>query len=292
MPGMDNVDDCPLDDGLVAELAELSVMAADGAAALVRARLEPATVATKSSATDLVTDVDRAAEDYIVGLLQQRRPNDAVLGEESGVHPGDGSPAGNGVRWVIDPIDGTVNFVLGLPVFSVSVAAQLNGITVAGCVVDVMRDEVFAARRGHGSTVGRGAAVRRLKGPRLVELSDAVVATGFSYDAVVRARQGAVLAAVLGRIGNLRRLGSAALDLCYLADGRVDAYYEAGTQVWDRAAGVLVAVEAGVAVGGVAGSTLGECMAAAGPGLRNQFVEMLAAAGAATVLGEPNLTEA
>lgn len=290
MPRMNGADDSPPDDGLVAELAELAVLAADGAAALVRARLEPATVATKSSATDLVTDVDRAAEDYIVGLLQQRRPSDAILGEESGAHAGDSS--GNRVRWVIDPIDGTVNFVLGLPVFSVSVAAQHNGITVAGCVVDVTRDEVFTARRGHGSTVGRGADSRRLRGPRLVELSDAVVATGFSYDAAVRARQGAVLAAVLGRIGNLRRLGSAALDLCYLADGRVDAYYESGTQVWDRAAGVLVAVEAGVQVGGVAGSTLRECMAAAGPGLTDEFVEMLAAAGAATVLGQPDTSDA
>ena len=271
------------DDDLSRRLVELAVLAARGAAELVRSRLEPATVGAKSSTTDLVTDVDRAAEDYLVRLLLQHRPGDAILGEESGAH---GRSDADGVRWVIDPIDGTVNFVLGLPVFAVSVAAQVGGITVAGCVVDVVRDEVFSARRGHGSTVGLGVHARPLRGPRSVALGDAVVATGFSYDAAARARQGAVIAAVLGRIGNVRRLGSAALDLCYLADGRVDAYYEAGTREWDRAAGILIATEAGVRVGGVGGSTLHACTAAAGPELVDSFVELLAEAGAHAVLGE------
>ncbi len=281
-------DENPSDGDLSRQLAQLAVVAARGAAELVRSRLEPATVGSKSSTTDLVTDVDRAAEDYLVRLLQKQRPGDAILGEESGAH---GRSDADGVRWVIDPIDGTVNFVLGLPVFAVSVAAQVEGVTVAGCVVDVVRDEVFSARRGHGSTVGLGVDTRALSGPRSVALGDAVVATGFSYDAAVRARQGAVVAAVLGRIGNLRRLGSAALDLCYLADGRVDAYYEAGTREWDRAAGILIATEAGVRVGGVAGSTLHACTAAAGPDLVDSFVGLLAAAGADAVLGDAGATE-
>ena len=269
------------DDGLHAELADLAVAAARGAAELVRSRLKPNSVGTKSSSTDLVTEVDRAAEQQIISLLRRRRPNDAIVGEESGVHSGtDDAP----VRWVVDPIDGTVNFVLGLPLFSVSVAAEMDGVAVAGCVVDVVRDEVFSARRGHGSFVGVGSAARRLTGPRSVGLSAAVVATGFSYDAAVRARQGAVLAGVLGQIGNLRRLGSAALDLCYLADGRLDAYYESGTREWDRAAGVLIATEAGVRVGGVAGSTLHECVLAARPDLYEPLAALLADAGAATVL--------
>ncbi len=289
MLGMSLPDRSASDDDLSRRLLELAVVAARGAAELVRSRLGPATVAAKSSTTDLVTDVDRAAEDYLVRLLLQHRAGDAILGEESGAH---GRSDADGVRWVIDPIDGTVNFVLGLPVFAVSVAAQVHGITVAGCVVDVMRDEVFSARRGHGSSVGIGADARRLSGPRSVALGDAVVATGFSYDAAVRGRQGAVLAAVLGRVGNLRRLGSAALDLCYLADGRVDAYYEAGTKEWDRAAGILIATEAGVRVRGVAGSTLHACTAAARADLVDAFVELLTGAGADTVLGDAGAVEA
>lgn len=272
-----------------AGLEALAIDAARGGAELIARRLDPTLIETKSSATDLVTDVDRAVEAHVVGLIRSRRPGDAILGEEGGVHPSvrAGAPAGreSEVRWVIDPIDGTVNFVLGLPIFAVSVAAEVAGITVAGCVVRVRvgdgdgDGEVFHARLGGGSFLGLGARALRLHGPRTVGLDQAVVGTGFSYDSAVRTRQGAVLAAILGRIANLRRLGSAALDLCYVADGRLDAYYEAGTKEWDRAAGILVAAEAGVSVGAVGGGSdraaLDQCLLAASAELFPELASLL-----------------
>ncbi len=217
--------------------ARLSISRADGGVE----------VAAKTTTTDLVTDVDRASEALLIEAIGRRRPHDAVLGEESGRHPGAG---GSAVEWVIDPIDGTVNFVLGIPLFSVSVAARRDGVVLAGCVADVMRGEVFYARAERGSRVrAADGSDRALVGPRAVTLTDAVVGTGFGYEPQVRRRQGAVLAELLPLVGNVRRLGSAALDLCYVAAGRLDAYYESGLNDWDRAAGLLIAAQAGAQVG-------------------------------------------
>lgn len=238
----DRVVAVPAPSELEAIAVELATLA--GQLALDR-RAAGFSVGTKSSETDVVTDVDRAVERFIVDELARRRPSDIVLGEEGG----ETSSRGSAVRWIVDPIDGTVNFMLGLPVWSVSIAAETAEGTVAGCVHNPGAGATFHAARGSGAYLG----TRRLSGPRSVAVSEAVVATGFGYDAGRRARQGEVAGRLLGHVGNLRRLGSAALDLCALAAGWVDMYYEGPLNEWDLAAGVLIAEEAGVALSGLRG---------------------------------------
>jgi myo-inositol-1(or 4)-monophosphatase len=270
-------------------LRELAVEVASEAAHFVASH-RPAVdqIGAKSSITDLVTDVDRASERRLVDAIQSRRPQDLVLGEEAGQHVGRRA-AGldesgrEPVQWVIDPIDGTVNFVLGLPMYSVSVAARYQGVTVAGCVVDAVRSVAFHASLGGGSAVTDARGTTALSGPRPVPLNQAIVGTGFSYDTDVRRRQGAVVAAVITQIGNLRRLGSAALDLCFVASGQLDGYYEAGLADWDRAAGMLIASEAGALVGPLPGSTLSDTVVAAGPVLFDALTSVLVQAGAHNV---------
>ncbi|GAB2937232.1 inositol monophosphatase [Rhodococcus aerolatus] len=197
-------------------------------------------VATKSSATDPVTVVDTECEAFLRERLGAARPDVRVLGEEGGGDAGDVA----GLRWVVDPIDGTVNFLYGLPGYAVSIGAQLDGRTVAGAVVDVPTGEVYAAGLGRGATLD-GAPLRCSAAD---DLALALVGTGFGYDAARRARQGRLVAGVLPRVRDVRRGGSAALDLCSVAAGRLDAYYEHGTNPWDWAAGSLVAAEAGAVV--------------------------------------------
>jgi myo-inositol-1(or 4)-monophosphatase len=238
-----------------AELTRLATGLARRAGELaVERRRHGLAVSTKSSATDVVTDADRAVEQLLRAELARLRPADALLGEEGG----DGGRSGAPVRWLVDPIDGTVNFMLGLPHYAISIAAQLDGVTVAGCVLNPVSGDLFEATLGRGAYLGG----QRLGGPRAVPLAEAVVATGFGYDPVLRARQGLVAGRLLGRVGNLRRLGSAALDLCYLAAGWVDAYYEGPLGEWDFAAGLLIAEEAGVATSGLAGRPAGAAMVA------------------------------
>ncbi|CAN5556209.1 inositol monophosphatase family protein [soil metagenome] len=213
-------------------------------------------VTTKSSATDVVTEVDRSVEAYLVAELARRRPADGVLGEEAGTS----ARSTSGVRWIIDPIDGTVNFMLGLPQYAVSIAAEIDGVVVAGCVHNPTSGDTFHAAAGHGAFL-RG---RRLAGPRAVGLAEAVVATGFGYDADRRARQGRVVGELLARVGNLRRLGSAALDLCALAAGWVDLYFEGPLGEWDYAAGALIAAESGALLSGLHGRPAGTWMVAGG----------------------------
>jgi myo-inositol-1(or 4)-monophosphatase len=250
------------------DLAHLAVELAEGAAAIVRDRHQGVqAVEVKSTATDLVTEVDRAAERWLVDQLAARRPGDAVLGEEGGDRAGS-----NAVRWLLDPIDGTVNFVLGIPQFAVSVAVEVGGVVVAGAVCNPASGETFHALLGAGAYLGS----RRLTGPRDVPLAQAVVGTGFGYDAAVRARQAQVVAPLLPRIADVRRLGAAALDLCFLAGGRLDAYFEAGLNPWDYAAGGLVALEAGCVLSGLRGRPPGTSFyAAAGPELAPEFFALL-----------------
>lgn len=258
-------------------LAELAVELAGRAGALMmRHRAAGLSVDTKSSATDLVTDADHAVEEFLRTALARLRPGDAILGEEAG----SAGPADSAVRWVLDPIDGTVNYLLGLPQFAVSIAAQVQGRTVAGCVLNPSSGEVFHAAAGYGAYLGD----RRLTGPRSVPLDQAVVATGFGYDPDRRARQGAAVGRLLARVGNLRRLGSAALDLCALAAGWVDMYYEGPLGEWDFAAGLLIATEAGVATSGLAGRPAGTAMVAgAHPDRAEEFFELLTAIGVAEI---------
>ncbi len=227
-------------------LLAVAVEVAQEAAAFVAVSRagDPAVAATKSSATDVVTAVDQASEQLIRALLREHRPGDRVLGEEEGDPSGGGGGADRGpsrVRWVVDPVDGTVNFLYGLPQYAVSVAAELDGEVVAGVVVDVVRREVWSAVRGGGSTRD-GHPLRVRATPPLAER---LVLTGFSYEADVRAAQGQAVARMLPRVRDVRRFGSAALDLCFLAAGLADGYVEEGPQLWDHAAAGLVATEAG-----------------------------------------------
>lgn len=226
-----------------AQLEQLAVELATGAAEVVRAaRGRALDVEAKSTATDLVTAADKATESWLRGELARLRPDDAVLGEESGAEAGTSA-----VRWVIDPIDGTVNFVLGLPQYAVSVAAEVDGRTVAGAVLNPASGELFRAHLGGGAYLDD----TRLHGPRGVDLARAVVGTGFAYATQRRERQAAVVARLLPAVADIRRLGSASLDLCAVAAGRLDGYYEAGLNPWDYAAGLLIATEAGCAATGL-----------------------------------------
>lgn len=224
-----------------AELATLAADIAEDAAGLVQDRRTGRfRSATKTSATDLVTDVDRVAEARIVARLSDARPDDGVNGEEGASRRGI-----SGVVWHIDPIDGTTNFVYGLPGYAVSIAAQVDHAVVAGAVVDAMRAETFTAWQGGGARCN-GEPIRCTSE---TDLSQALVATGFSYLPDRRARQAEVLTRVLPAVRDIRRLGAASTDLCAVACGRVDAFYERGLQRWDDAAGCLIAVEAGAVVG-------------------------------------------
>lgn len=197
-------------------------------------------VRAKSTPTDLVSEADLAAERALREVLAVRRPDDAILGEEGG----DTGAGTSGLRWVVDPLDGTVNFLFAIPQWGVSVACEDAGGTLAGVVHDPLRAETFAAVRGGGTTLDG----EPLTPSRRDTLSTAMVATGFSYDAEVRAAQARVLSGVLPRVRDVRRLGSAALDLAWTACGRVDAYYERGLQPWDAAAGALLCERAGLTV--------------------------------------------
>ena len=195
-------------------------------------------VRSKSGPTDLVSDADFAAEKAIRAVLADRRPGDAILGEEGGA-TGDGD-----LRWVVDPLDGTINYLYEIPAFAVSVACEDASGTIAGVVLDPLRDELFAATRSGDATLN-GAPIEVGDRPDSLELT--MVATGFGYDPVWRARQAAVVARVLPEVRDIRRVGAAALDLAWNAVGRVDAFYERGLNVWDIAAGVLVCSRAGLA---------------------------------------------
>ncbi len=255
-------------------LTELAIELARKAAALIlQWRAQGFTVSTKSSPTDVVTEADRAVEELLRAELARHRPHDAILGEEGG----DGGPVEARVRWLLDPIDGTVNFMLGLPQFAVSIAAQVDGQTVAGCVLNPVSGDLFHATLGRGAYLGE----RRLTGPRSVSLAEAVLATGFGYDQQLRASQARVVAELLGQVGNLRRLGSAALDLCALAAGWVDLYFEGPLGEWDYAAGLLIAQEAGVRAAGPPGQPPGtQLVAAAHPERAEEFFALLYRLGA------------
>lgn len=223
------------------QLADLAETVARRAATGLRDLVETDAViaATKSSPTDLVTEADRATEAQIIAELTAARPDDGILAEESGHRDGT-----SGVTWIIDPIDGTTNFVYALAGFGISIAAMLDGEVVAGVVVDPIRSEVFRATRGGGATRnGRPLGPRRRS-----DLARALIGTGFAYRAGRRSAQAAVVAALIGEIRDIRRLGAAALDLCHVAAGRLDGYFESGLQPWDLAAGGLIASEAGCRV--------------------------------------------
>jgi len=304
------------------DAGELLTLAAKTAAAAARlladegAQARPEVVETKSSLTDVVTAMDRRAEALITEQIRAARPGDAILGEEGGEthgapapgQPDGGAPAAE-VRWIVDPLDGTVNYLYGLSDWAVSIAAEVAGTIVAGVVAVPLHGETFLAVRGQGawrrtdsglhSAVGSGAVRSGAVGSgavgsgpggsgadgdtalrcnRGVPLGQALVGTGFGYLPGRRRVQGEVVSALLPQIRDIRRGGSASVDLCMVAAGRLDAFYERGLNYWDYAAGALIAAEAGARVTGLAGRPPGSSMTvAAGPGLYEQLTGALAA---------------
>lgn len=226
------------------------------------------TVGSKSSPTDMVTEMDRAAEDLIVRRLRESRPDDGLIGEE-----GTSVASRSGVTWVIDPLDGTTNYLYRLPAFSVSIAAETEGDVVAGVVHNPVLAETYAAAAGEGATLN-GSPLVIGEAP---EMTSALVSTGFGYDPDRRREQAEVVARLIASVRDIRRFGSAALDLCSVASGRSDIYFEQGCQRWDMAAGALVAREAGAAVGSLEGEgwPTTEMAIAAHPALFEQFRELL-----------------
>ena len=248
--------------------------ARDGAASAVR---------TKSTPTDPVTIVDTETERLLRERLAELRPGEPIVGEEEG---GSADARSGRPTWVLDPIDGTVNFVYGLEAYAVSVGVQVDGVSVAGAVANVPTGEVFSAAAGQGAHVRRGAASTPLRCNALGDMSMALVGTGFGYEPERRRRQAEVLARVLPDVRDIRRIGSCALDLCMVAAGRLDAYYEEGVHVWDWAAGALVAAEAGALLRLPPADGNPGFITAAAPGLAEEFAAALRSAGAGVDLGE------
>lgn len=248
------------------DLLPLAVEAARAAGALLlegQAQVDRLGEAeTKTSATDMVTEMDRASEVLLASTILTARPHDAFLGEE-----GTAGVGTTGVRWVVDPLDGTTNYLYGFPAWVVSVAAEVEGEVAAGAVFDPNHDQMFTAVRGGGARCG--SQPLHVEGPP--DLSTSLVATGFSYDPSARGLQAAELAQLLPSVRDVRRAGAAALDLCWVALGRVDLYYERGIQPWDWAAGGLVAAEAGARVTSFADGTV----VAAPPQLHEPFLRLL-----------------
>jgi len=241
-------------------------------------------VATKSTVTDLVTDVDRAVETLIVERIRAERPGEAIVGEE-------GPSAAAVLRridaglvaseskicWYIDPIDGTTNFVYGYPAYAISIGVEVDGRRVVGVVHNLASGETFTAAEGRGAFLdGRPIRVSGRS-----ELSTALLGTGFAYDPEYRARQGAVLARLLGRVRDVRRSGSAAVDLCSVACGRLDAYYEQPLAPWDYSAGDVIVREAGGVTGSIGGGPIvrGSVLATS-PALLEPLLALLREAGA------------
>ena len=260
-----------------AVLRALAEDVARAAAVLVRehAARGVSVAATKSSDIDVVTAADRASEELIRRLVLAARPDDAFLGEE-----GDDIAGTSGVRWVVDPIDGTVNFLYGIPEYAVSIAAEVDGEVVAGVVVDVAKDVVYAGHAGGVPT--RDAVPLAVRGP--APLAHRLVATGFNYTRPVREVQAGAAARLLPHIRDIRRTGSCALDLCRVAEGALDGYVEEGVHLWDHAAGGFIARLAGARLLVDVGAG-GQEAVVCGP--EHGFEELLAAVRSAGFLAVP-----
>lgn len=232
-------------------------------------------VDTKSTSTDVVSAMDRDAEAMILADLLGARPDDGLLGEEGGERPGT-----SGVRWVVDPLDGTVNYLHRIPMWGVSIAAEEAGVAQVGVIHLPVFEETFVAVRGRGAWLVDAQGTQQLGGSACDSLPSAIVATGFGYSADRRRRQMEVMSGLITEIADIRRMGAAVFDFTSLARGRVDAYFEAGLNPWDLAAGALIAQEAGATVVGLHDDDASGFFVAAAPGivddLRRELVRLRA----------------
>lgn len=233
-------------------------------------------VDTKSTPTDAVSAMDRGAERLIVEMVLTACPDDGFLGEEGGEREGS-----TGRRWVVDPLDGTVNYLFRIPLWGVSIALEDADGSALGVVCLPDQDVAFLAVRGRGSWRVDAGKVTRLQGSGCSDLAQALVATGFGYSGARRIRQAEVLTSIIGRVRDMRRSGCAVVDFCWLAEGRVDAFYEYGLNAWDHAAGALIAREAGVVITPLEpDGSIGLFFVAAAPEIAGGLAELLLAAGA------------
>lgn len=258
---------------LLGELRELASDIAADAGALLAEHLheERSAVDTKSTGTDMVTEMDRASERLIVDRIREARPDDAIVGEEGASVPGR-----SGVRWVIDPLDGTTNYLYRLPGWNVSVGVEVDGRPAVGAVSVPSTGDLFSAATGGGAT--RNDRPLALLDP--APAATALIGTGFSYEPEVRTAQARNLQALIGRVRDVRRSGAAAADLCSVAAGRLDAYYESGLAPWDHCAGSVIAREAGARVESFDDHPLpGTLVVAAHPSRWDEFVTLLRDAG-------------
>jgi myo-inositol-1(or 4)-monophosphatase len=221
---------------------------------LVNQRPENMSYESKSTPVDLVTEMDKAAERHIVERVKQVRPNDSFLGEEGTALPPDNP---SNVKWIIDPIDGTVNYFYNHPYWAISIGVEVDGEIQVGVVAAPLLHETFYAIKDGGAFVLHDGVKKQLKTNTGASIGKALISTGFGYDPERRKKQGALLAEMVVIARDVRRAGAASLDLCYVAAGRLDAYYEFGLYPWDFAAGSLIVSEAGGKVGGLAGDKLG-----------------------------------
>jgi myo-inositol-1(or 4)-monophosphatase len=254
---------------------ELAMSIALGTGKLLLDRPDNLQVETKSTATDIVTLMDQRAEAFIVAQLKENRPNDAILGEEGANHTGT-----SGFQWVIDPIDGTVNYLHRVPFWCVSIGLveENTGQALAGVVYAPVLDQMYISSRGLGSWVIDAGVAQELVVSSCSDLSQAIVGTGFGYSTSRRASQARVLQSVLPNVADIRRLGSCAIDLCLVAAGVLDAYYERGVNAWDHAAGELIAREAGALSTGLFGNAIGNDMVVvANPTIHGDLVAILEA---------------
>ncbi len=260
---------------LGAELEAVAIDIVQRAGALLTHRPENLQFTTKSSSVDVVTEMDKASEELVKEYLQTRRRGDGLLGEE-----GSEIPSSSGITWIVDPIDGTVNYLYGLPGWNISIAAVGTAGTIAGAVYAPLLNGglLWSAHLGGGARLRQGGnEAKAISANADVPLERALLATGFSYSTATRTKQGARFARLIPQVRDIRRMGAAAVDLCLVASGMVDGYFEEELSPWDLAAGELIAREAGAIVTNAAGGPAGpEMVVAAHPTLHRQIVTLLA----------------
>lgn len=266
-----------MSDALDQELFDLARSVGLEAAALVRLRRPQGRVgvaATKSSPTDVVTEIDKASEALIRELIASARPDDGFVGEE-----GDDVIGTSGVDWIVDPIDGTVNFVHGIEAYAVSIAARRGADVVAGYVVNIATGREYGAIKGRGAWQYVDGEPQAIVAEPGAPLSHAIVASGFHYTRQIRTKQAQAMARLLPQIADLRRTGSAALNLCDLALGHYDMYFEQGLHLWDHAAAGLIATESGLIVVGLDSEPNERMVMAAHPAMAGEYFDTIRACG-------------